>query len=358
MIYECANAYYLSYINRIGGIESHFYYLAKKYGKYDIAIVYRQGDQKQIDRLKRYVRTIQIKSGDKIICKKLFCCFNHDILSQAEAEEKYFVLHGDYKSMVEQKQLDKVPDGDFDGYLGVSQLVCDSFFDLTGKRVKNVYQPVVLEEVDKPLMFISATRLTAEKGWNRMVRLAETMNSHKVNYMWFVFTNSENKCPENVYRMPTRLDIADKVGGFDAYIQLSDNEGYCLSVVESLMRNVPVIVTDLPVFKELGLNDTNSIRLPLDMSNIPIARIKNIRELKFTYKQPKDKWNDVLDHTASKHSYKTYIIKATDGWEKHKIFDIKEQEYHRKGDMWEVDEERYNELLRFEKENDIKLIER
>ena len=36
MKYKTANAYYFRSILAIGGIESHLYYVAQKYGKYDM----------------------------------------------------------------------------------------------------------------------------------------------------------------------------------------------------------------------------------------------------------------------------------------------------------------------------------
>ncbi len=298
MIYKCSNAYYFKYLNAIGGIESHLYYIAKKYGKkYDITVFYENGDYNQIQRISRYARCIRLDKKDIVECNVLFCCFNRDILNQCRAKKKYLVLHGDYKDMVLRGQMDRhsLPiDPRIDEYIGVSQLVCDSFEELTGIKCRNVYEPVVLDKINKPLMLLSATRLTREKGWERMCRLAKTLDDNNIVYQWFIYTD-QNKSPlKNMVFVKPRLDIADMMGGYSAYVQLSDNEGYCLSIVEALTRGIPVIATDLPVLKELGLNDSNSIRLPLDMSDIPIERIKNIESLKFSYKQPKDSWDKVF----------------------------------------------------------------
>ena len=40
-------------IGKIGGIETFFYELARKYKDYDITIVYAYGDEKQLRRLKK-----------------------------------------------------------------------------------------------------------------------------------------------------------------------------------------------------------------------------------------------------------------------------------------------------------------
>ena len=53
------NVFYFYYINSIGGVETFFYELAKKYCKYDITILYSKGNQDQINRLKKYAKVIK-----------------------------------------------------------------------------------------------------------------------------------------------------------------------------------------------------------------------------------------------------------------------------------------------------------
>lgn len=86
-----------------------------------------------------------------------------------------------------------------------------------------------------------------------------------------------------------KLDIQNEIAKADFLIQLSDNEGYCYSVIEALSSNVPVIVTPLPVFKELKINEENSIILNFDCSNLAevINKIQT-KKFNFIYKAPKD----------------------------------------------------------------------
>ena len=347
----------------IGGIESHFYYLAKKYGKYDITFFYNSGDPKQIARLREYARTVQLKPEDKVICDNLFCCYNKDILKQAEAKKTYLVLHGDYYDMVNQGQLDRdgLPiDDRIDEYLGVSQTVCDSWEKLTGIKASLIGEPVLVEHKTKPLMLISACRLTAEKGWNRMVKLADRMNAEGIDFTWVIFTNSPQMVRKNMIFMNPRLDVASLFPAFDAYVQLSDNEGFCLSAVEALLQGVPVIGTDLPVFREIGMNEKNSILINRDMKDIPIDRIKNVKKMSFRYKAPKDYWGDYLAKTKSDYNYddfkpRPYI--ATDQWERQNIIDAESREVPRKGSTLWLTPERVESIRQFEQARGITMIE-
>ena len=176
MEYRCANAYYFRIISKIGGIESHLWYIAQKYGKYDITVFYHEADPLQLMRLRRYVRCVQVKPEDKIVCDNLFCCFNREILSQCEAKTKYLVLHGDYQDIVRREEgfRRNLPiDKRIDKYLGVSQHVCDAWEELTGIHAEFIGEPVIVPKPRKPLLLCSATRLSPEKGWDRMKILAE-----------------------------------------------------------------------------------------------------------------------------------------------------------------------------------------
>ncbi len=353
MIFECKNAFYLHSILAIGGIESHFYYMAQKYGKYDMTIFCRVGADEQLRRLRKFVRVVKISQGDKIVCTNLFCCFNHDILQQVEAKHYYMVLHGDYLDMVNRGQLMRslVPvNSKFEKYLGVSQLVCDSWKKLTGINAELVGEPVVLGElIYKPMILVSATRLTAEKGWNRMKILADTLNKAEVKFLWIVFTNvKQTNIPKNMILQDPRLDVADLLPAFDAYVQLSDGEGFCLSVVEALKRGVPIIGTDLPVFHEIGLNETNSVLLPLDMSDIPLDKIQELIGKKINYTDPEDYWEKYLDHTPSEYTNDLIDIRATGEWQKMRMIDAELKHVPKIGETWTVTKERYAVIHQYE----------
>ena len=80
----------------------------------------------------------------------------------------------------------------------------------------------------------------------------------------------------------------------DYYVQLSDAEGYCYSVVEALSVGTPVIVTDCTVFHEIGVQDrVNGFILPMDLSDIPVEAIyKGLK--RFKYAAPADRWSEYL----------------------------------------------------------------
>lgn len=286
------NVFYFAHFNKIGGVESWLYYLSREYK--DFVVYYRDGDFNQIDRIGNNVEIHKFK-GEKIKCKRFFLSYACDILDYVEAEEYICVIHADYKAMGLRPNLDKR----ITKYIGVSKVVCDSFEEISGKKCELMYNFVSLDKPKKVLRLISATRLTAEKGRNRIITLGKHLDNAGIPYIWFIFTNDSNIIRNDhlVYMKP-RMDISNYIADCDYLVQLSDTESYCLSVVEALTLGTPVIVTDLPVFDELGLDESNSIKLKLDMSNIDVDEIcKGKKDFKWV--APKSEWGKYLNKESS-----------------------------------------------------------
>lgn len=287
------NLFYFNTLNSIGGIETFFYNIAKKYGKdFDITILYRQGDPEQVRRLSQMVRMKKYKDGETVKCKRVFCAFNTDILDHIEAEEYYQMLHGDYRSLgVLPQKHEKLQE-----YVACSEIVRDAYADVTGKVATVSYNPFVPVKPRKVLRLVSATRLTPDKGWNRMQQLAAAFDAADIPFIWDVYTDQYNKASanRNIVLHPPRLDVIDFIADADYFVQLSDAEGYCYSVVEALSVGTPVIVTDFPVAHEIGVeNGKNGWILLMSMENLPIAEIyKGLK--KFKYTPLEDKWGELL----------------------------------------------------------------
>lgn len=329
------NLFYFRTLNSIGGVETFFFQLAKKYGKkYDITIMYSDGDPEQVKRLAQYVRVKKWK-GERIKCKRCFVTFNAKVLDYVDADEYIQMLHGDYKS------LGVIPDRHekVQRYVAVSEVVRNAYKDITGDDAVVCYNPYVPEKPRKVLHLISATRLTPDKGVSRMELLANALENTGTPFVWDVYTDSvkafKNK---NIVLRPPRLDILDFIADADYYVQLSDSEGYCYSVVEALSVGTPVIVTDFPVIEEIGVKDgINGFVLPMDMSEIPITRM--IRGLKkFAYEPLPDHWSDLLLPVPP--DYQEWLNKTVTVRCKMVYLDLQFDKMMQPGEEWEVKRKR------------------
>lgn len=295
------NVFYFSHLNPIGGVETMLYQVAKKYGKtHDITMVYRTGSKDMVNRLEEYARVVQLKGSEQISCEKLFIAYNTDILNQCQADEVYFIVHGDYVALKGKPPVHPK----IDHYIGVSQHVCNMFTQLTGIPCEVCYNPFEVVKPKKILTLITASRLTVEKGKKRMEILAKALDAAKVPYIWFVYTNDREAIdnPNIIYRKQ-RYDVIDYVAKADYLVQLSDTEGFSYAITEALSVGTPVIVTALPMCEEMGVvNGKTGFILPFDMSEIPVDEIyKGLKKPKWTPR--KDRYDVLLAEGESNYVY-------------------------------------------------------
>ena len=350
---ETTNLFYVSNFNAIGGVETYIFELARKYKDYDITVVYKTGDEKQINRLKKYVRVIKY-NGQKFKCKKAFFNYETDIVDNIEAEEYIQLIHAMFKTQgLKPKVNPKITK-----YFCVSEIAGKEYEELTGIKPILCRNPLTITEEEKePVLYlISATRLTAEKGKSRIEKLGSLLDKAGINYLWFVFTNDEEKIknPNIVYLEP-KLNIRPfiaSIKGKGYGVQLSDSEGDCYFTRECEALGVPLLVTPIPSFKEQGLVDgKNCYYIPFDMGEIDIKKIVN--------KIPKYEGyigNDVWD----KHLVKSKSTYQEDLKTKVKVkclkryFDIETGMLHTpEDDPYYVNKVRYKELLNY---GDIELV--
>lgn len=313
------NIFYFKSISEIGGIETFLYYLSKLYKNYDVTIIYDYANREQLARLKKNVKCIKF-SGQEIKCEKAFFNYNLDIIDKVKAKEYYQIIHGDYKATgIKCNTNTKITK-----YLAVSKIAGESFYQKTGIKPEIIYNPLNIDKPKKILKLISATRLTNEKGYNRMIKLAKELSDKKIPFEWHVFTNKSDIDSDFFIARKPKLNIINDIAEADYLVQLSDSEGYCYSIVEALSVRTPVICTDIPVIKEIGVNENNSYILNMDMSNTNVDEIyKKIPKIE-NYKAPECLLLNYINKTKSKYEEERkmkYKVKALDTYKKMNIRD-------------------------------------
>lgn len=345
---ESANIFYVSNFNVIGGTETFIYELARKYSDYDITVIYKTGDEAQLARLKKHVKVRQYH-GQQIKAKKAFFNYQTDIIDHVEADEYIQIIHAMFKT----QGIEPKPNPKITRYLSVSDSAGAEWKELTGNKTTTCRNPLTItpEERQEPIILVSATRLTAEKGKDRMIKLAQDMDKAGINYMWFIFTNDRNRIENpSIYYMNPTLNIRPfiaSVRGRGYGVQLSDCEGDCYFTRECEALGVPLIVTPVPSFKEQGLREgKNCYFVPFDMKDTQIERIRRIPEVEPF--QVQDQWEKILikEKTNYKEELKmNYKVKAL---KTYKELNLKDGELGRipeEGEEFVVNGERLEVLL-------------
>lgn len=288
------NVIYFPWLNVVGGVETFCYQMGLKYGKtYDITVVYQGGDDSIIDKIAETCRVVRFRDGDEIECDVFIFGWGYDILDHVKAKEYIQTFHADYIN----RHLNPCPDKRVTKRFGVAENTTKGIrehFDWA-KDIVTMYNPYTVPKPRKVLNLVSATRLTAEKGFARMVRLAEALDEAKIPFHWIVFTDKPQDFPnKSVVVLPARHDVVDFIANSDYLVQLSDTEGYSYSVVEALSVGTPVICTAFAVAEEQGIvNGKTGFILPMDMKEIPIDAIyKGVK--KFTYVPNESHYETVL----------------------------------------------------------------
>lgn len=323
------------------------YYLAQIIGDMDIVFVYNHGDEKQLNKLRRKIRCVQYLNGMKIKCDKIFFNYNADIINAVDAKEYIRVLHCIYeKEPTLPKDEEKIT-----RYIGVSQAVCDSWYRVTGKKAELCYNPVNREPFVKIMHLVSATRLSSDKGGDRMQTLATMLDNAGIPYIWDIFTNDFSKVDSpNVFYHEPNVNASGYFRTADYVVQLSNDEGYGYVPVEALQQGVPVIVTPFSVLDELGIKDgENAIVLPFDMKNIDVWDIYNrIGTFKFKYEPRTGDWRKLMSPgkgTYQENMSYVYKVRFTKNYEKSRMIDAVKLRRVKEGEECVVDYNRYLHLL-------------
>lgn len=277
----------------IGGIETWAINLAKRYGKtHKMAVVYGTGAYDTLRDISKHCEVIKYKE-QKIKARTAVFCYDFMGFDTCEAKEKVHIIHADHSKI---KLVRNIPDG-IDRFLSVSDVARRGFIGLAGFDSEVVYNPVETGDKSRLIRLVSGTRLSEEKGLERMKSLAASLDGAGVLYEWQIFTNHHDRkpfSPNVIFREPTRR-LLDYVRSADYLVQLSDTESYGYSIVESLSVGTPVVVTNIPVLPEIGVDKDNSIIVPLDGADYKsIAQDIATQKFKFSYEPPKDKWDDVF----------------------------------------------------------------
>ena len=298
--------FYFSSINSIGGVESFLYYISQLY---DIEVYYKEGDIKQLERLSTKCPIHKYRGG-YIKCDKAFFNYNPDIIDMIEANEYIGIVHTDYK----QCEFKPCLHPKITKWVGVSQLVCDSFKEITGLECELIYNPVVIDKkCEKPLIIVCACRLSKEKGKDNIITLANRLTEYKKPYLIIVFTNDKDRKheinnPNIVYAEP-QLDIAPYLKIADFVFVPSKTEAYGYTPVEAAMLGIPLLLMNLPIWHELGFKDGVHGWIIDDINKFELDKLwKNIP--KFTYEPPKSNWNKYLPKKTKYDPNKLVKVKA------------------------------------------------
>lgn len=311
---------------KFGGVDTFSYNFIKKMSKYyNITFLYSIADEENLKRIEKYV-----DKAEKYNPNKKYTC---DICICASAWGKYpdtviattgkyiQVVHADY---IKAKEVNFEYNKWFKTteHIGVSEHVCKVFKKMFPKeKITRIYNILNEKQETKPILkLISATRVSKEKGYSRMLKLANKLKEAGVKFRWTIFTDLKlyNQRPFNleeiVYMKPNH-DLFDYISEADYGVQLSDTEGYSYFINECLQYGTPVISTNFPSSYESITEGENGYLLDMELSNLDIDKIVNKIPNNFKYKEKCTEEDWIKLFNKKEEAKKTYKVTAKEDYE-------------------------------------------
>jgi len=282
---------YISNYNIIGGVERFVLNFIKRMSKhYDITLLYDNVDtfQQLIDASK-YADVEKIDKSKIHDCDVFICssAWGLEPYNYVNAKKYIQVVHADYSYYIKGWNFKYTKHPKTTHHVCVGKTVADAFkvatpyksdaviFNLTDNEVK-----AIPKQKNNKLHLVTISRISPEKGFERMLQLSKLI---PVDYEWHVWGNTKTsyansiipKFPKNVKFHGVTTNPYNEIAKADYLVQLSDTEGYCYSVIESLQMATPCLITPFASGNEQIKNKMNGYIIDFELKNINFDEIIN-----------------------------------------------------------------------------------
>jgi len=264
---------YQSNIIEIGGVESFTYNLTKALSDYyEVLLLYKNCHPNQLYRLMQEVECEEYDPKKEYECDVCILASSWGgYPDTVKAKEYIQMIHANYKEANKTFKYIYKPFEKTTKHIAVSKIARDVFKEMYGYECELMYN--ILDEIKetKPILkLVSATRLSAEKGYNRMLKLIEELKKRNIKFRWTIFTNKDtykiNPLDiEEVMFMKPRYDLWDYIKEADYVVQLSDTEGYSYTINESLQYGTPTLTTAFDSIYESVEDGISGYILPFEL---------------------------------------------------------------------------------------------
>lgn len=305
---------YLSNWNLLGGVETFTKNFCKRMSKHhDVTLLYDNvASMHLIKEMEPYCNV------EKVNFKQRYKC---DVFISASAwgksafdviDSKVYVqtVHADYRVVISGWAFKYKKHPKVTHHVCVGEIVKEGFEATTGLKCDSVIynlldntQKYEKKNKNKILSLITCSRLSGEKGFNRMHTMAKQMDSLGMDYVWNIFGDDSHAfgkqllkqfvdCPKVHFKGITTEPFKE-INKADYLVQLSDTEGFAYSVYEAMQVKTPCIITPFASGKEQITDGVNGYIVPFDMNGIDYDKIlkRNLKVPEFEELGKEEHWN-------------------------------------------------------------------
>lgn len=263
---------------KIGGTETFLLNLCKYYKTKNIVVLYKYANPQTLEVLHEHVELCRDDGKKHYTCDVLIMgnYFSSEIYPRVRAKQKYQMIHADYRGMKQSGwpiQLNRPKDVKLISVSDVAAAGVKSEFGYDSIVQYNILDKTIAEE-ERPVIFISLTRATREKGIHRIVALCKLFKKYNKKFIWLLCGSAMEQAPEalkqellampEVLMLPPSHNNKSLINLADYLVQLSDTESFCYAAYEALIVGKPVIITDFPESKNIVKQGKNGYIISRD----------------------------------------------------------------------------------------------
>jgi glycosyltransferase involved in cell wall biosynthesis len=313
---------YISRYNSIGGVERFVENFCKRINKhYDITLLFDWAESNSLLlEISEFVNVKKLDHKEKYKCDYFInsTAWGYEPYNHIQAKKQIQIIHADFTHVIANWDFQYKKHKNTTHHICVGELVKKAFEVATpykcDKIIYNLLDNTIKLE-NKPkndkLTLITVSRLSGEKGFDRMLQFAKLLELNKIDYIWSVYGNKNNNYNNAIVKKFQNTKVNFKgvirnpfpeINKADYLVQLSDTEGFAYSVYEALQCKTPCIITPFASGNEQIKDGVNGYVIPFDLQNIDLKQIINNIPIVKDFKEigSEQTWIDFLENGKEK----------------------------------------------------------
>lgn len=287
---------YISNYNVIGGVERFVENFCKRMAKhYNITLLFDWVENEELlFDASKFTDVIKIDKS-KIYRFDYFInstAWGYSPYDNIEASKVVQIIHADYRHVIATWNFKYNKHKKTTHHVCVGEVVKEAFEEATPYKCDAIIYNLLDNSIkigkknkNKILHLVTLSRLSGEKGFGRMLTLANQLEQKKIPYVWNVYGSTTHNFakqlvstfknnPSVIFKGVTREPFKE-INKADYLVQLSDTEGFAYSVYEAMQVKTPCLITPFASGKEQITHGVNGYILPFDMKRINFDEILN-----------------------------------------------------------------------------------
>ena len=230
----------------------------------------------------------------------------HFVAEKVQAQKKFAWVNADYENVGHNKDFDCKYYAAFTGIICVSDKLCltlQKAFPEYAAKMTTIYDinnpATIFTMADQPcsllnkenLTLVTVGRLVPQKGYDIAAKAAWLLKKRNVKFHWYVVGGGDSAPIEKDIAQYGISDCFTLLGAkanpypymkaADIYVQTSKFEGYCLTLAEARMLNIPCVTTNFDVVYAQMIDGDNGLVVEMNAEAVAdgIIRLATDQEL-------------------------------------------------------------------------------